>query len=78
MMSLNVDPYLINLLLSTIVGGQCFVFLFCQGTEGLHQGNLNTRDAISNTTKEVRYQIRLDPEGAAIFSFKRVGTGGEH
>ncbi len=54
------------------------VFLFRQGKEQPHQGNLNTRDAIPNTTKEVRYQIRLFPEGAAMLSFGRVGSGGEH
>jgi hypothetical protein len=38
---------------------------------------LNTRDAIPNTTKEVLYQIRLDPDEAAMLSFGRVGSGGE-
>jgi hypothetical protein len=38
---------------------------------------LNTRDAIPNTTKEVCYQIRLDPDGSAMLSFGRVGSGGE-
>ncbi len=42
-----------------ILGGQYLVFLLHQGTERPHQGNLNTRDAIPNTTKEVSYQIRL-------------------
>jgi hypothetical protein len=41
---------------------KCFVFLFCQGTEQPHQGDMNTRVAIPNTTKEVRYRIRLDTE----------------
>jgi hypothetical protein len=61
-----------------ILGGQCVVFLFHQGTEQLHRGNLNTRDYIPITTKEVRYQIRLDPDGAAMLSFGCVGSGGEH
>jgi hypothetical protein len=39
---------------------------------------LNTRDAIPNTTKEVHYQIRLDPEEAAMLSFGCEGSGGEH
>jgi hypothetical protein len=30
---------------------------------------LNTRDAIPNTTEEVCYQIRLDPDGAVMLSF---------
>jgi hypothetical protein len=30
---------------------------------------MNTRDAIPNTTKEVRYQIKLDPEGLRLLSF---------
>jgi hypothetical protein len=38
---------------------------------------LNTRDAIPNTTKEVRYQIRLEPVGVAMLSFGRAGGGGE-
>ncbi len=43
-----------------MLSGQCFVFLFCQGTERLHQGDVNTRLAIPNTTKEVRNRIILD------------------
>jgi hypothetical protein len=39
---------------------------------------LNTGDAIPNTTKEVCNQIRLDPEGAAMISFGRVGSGDKH
>jgi hypothetical protein len=39
------EPLLVNL-----VSGQCFVFLFRQGTEQLHQGDVNTREAIPNTT----------------------------
>jgi hypothetical protein len=46
--------YLINHLISTMLSGQYFVFLFHQGTERPHQGNMNTRAAIPNTTKEVR------------------------
>jgi hypothetical protein len=30
---------------------------------------MNTRDAIPNTTKEVCYQIKLDPEGFTLLSF---------
>jgi hypothetical protein len=74
----NFKHYIINHLLSMILGGQCFVFLFHQGTEQPHPGNLNTRDAIPNTAEEVRYQIRLEPKGAAMFSFGRLGGGGEH
>ncbi len=44
----------------------------------MQQGYLNKRDAIPNTTKKVCYQIRLDPDGAAMFSFGRAGSGGEH
>jgi hypothetical protein len=50
-----------------IISGLNFVFLFHQGTEQLHQGNMNTRVAIPNTSKEVRYQIRLDPVVATVF-----------
>jgi hypothetical protein len=46
--------YLINHLISMMLSGQCFVFLFRQGTERPHQGNVNTRVAIPSTTKEVR------------------------
>ena len=53
---LNITRYFINHLISTMLSGQCFVFLFCQGTEQPHQGNVNTREAIPNTTKEVRYE----------------------
>ncbi len=45
-----------------MLSGQCFVFLFHLGTEQPHQGNVNTRVAIPNTTKEVRNRIILDPE----------------
>ena len=38
---------------------------------------MNTRDAIPNTTKDVRYQIRLDPDGVAMLSFGCAGSGGE-
>jgi hypothetical protein len=34
-----------------------FVFLFRQGTDQPHQGDVNTREAIPNTTKRGRYQI---------------------
>ena len=38
---------------------------------------MNTRDAIPNTTKEVRYRIKLDPEGLMLLSFGRaVGVDG--
>ena len=43
----NVKRYLINHLLSTILGGQCFVFLFCQLTEQLHQGDMNNPTSMS-------------------------------
>jgi hypothetical protein len=45
-----------------MLSGPCFVFLSRQGTEQLHQGDVNTRVAIPNTTKEVRNRIMLDPE----------------
>jgi hypothetical protein len=38
---------------------------------------LNTRHAIPNTTKEVHYQIRLDPDGAVMLSFGCAGCGGD-
>ncbi len=38
---------------------------------------MNTRDAIPNTTKEVRYQIRIDPDGAVMLSFGHAGSRGE-
>jgi hypothetical protein len=44
-----------------MLSGQCFVFLFRQGTERPHQGDVNTRVANPNTTKEVRNRIMLDP-----------------
>jgi hypothetical protein len=31
-----------------------------------------TGDAIPNTTKEVRYRIKLDPEGLMLLSFGRA------
>ncbi len=58
-----------------MLSGQCFVFLFRRGTEQPHQGNVNTRAAIPNTTKEVRYQIMLDPEIPEHPSFV-YGDGG--
>ncbi len=51
---------------------------FLSGTEQPRQGNLNTRDDILNTTKEVRYQIRLDPDGVVMLSFGLAGGGGEY
>jgi hypothetical protein len=33
---------------------------------------MNTRDANPNTTEEVRYQIKLDPEGSTLLSFGRA------
>jgi hypothetical protein len=51
-----------------ILSGRYFVFLFRQGTEQSHQGNMNTRRvAIFNTTKEARYQIWLDPVFTTVF-----------
>ncbi len=38
---------------------------------------MNTRDAIPNTTKEVCYQIRIDPDGAVMLSFGHAGGRGE-
>ena len=38
---------------------------------------MNTRDAIPNTTKDICYQIRLDPDGAGMLSFGRAGGRGE-
>ena len=58
-----------------MLSGQCFVFLFRRGTERPHQCNLNTRVAIPNTTKEVHYQIVLDPEIPEHPSFV-YGDGG--
>jgi hypothetical protein len=46
-----------------------FCLFFHRGTEQPHQGNMNTRDAIPNTTKEVHYQIRLDPEKLTYLSY---------
>ncbi len=54
---------------------QCFVFLFRQGTERPHQGDVNTRVAIPNTSKEVRNRIMLDPEIPENPSFV-YGDGG--
>jgi hypothetical protein len=39
---------------------------------------MNTRDAIPNTTKEVRYQIKLDPEGLTLLSFGRADSVDGH
>jgi hypothetical protein len=58
-----------------MLSGQCFVFLFHQGTEQPHQDNVNTTVAIPNTTKEVRIRIRLDPEIPETPSFV-YGDGG--
>jgi hypothetical protein len=49
-----------------------------QGTEQPHQGDVNRRDAIHNTTEDVSYQIRLDLNGAAMLSFGCAGGRGEH
>ncbi len=54
---------------------RCFVFLFRQGTERPHQGDVNTRVAIPNTTEEVRNRIMLDPEMTENPSFV-YGVGG--
>ncbi len=35
---------------------------------------MNTRDAIPNTTKEVCYQIKLDPGGLMLLSFGRADS----
>ena len=56
--------------------GQCFVFLFHQGTERPHQGDVNTREAIPNTTEEVRYRIRLDLEILNHVSLTHGDSGG--
>ncbi len=58
-----------------MLSGQCFVFLFRQGTERPHQSNVNTRVAIPNTTKEVRNRIMLDLEIPENPSFV-YGDGG--
>jgi hypothetical protein len=58
-----------------MLSGQCFVFLFRQGTERPHQDDVNTRVAIPNTTKEVRNRIILDPEIPENSSFL-YGDGG--
>ncbi len=58
-----------------MLSGRCFVFLFRRGTEQLHQGDVNTRVAIPNTTEEVRNQIMLDPEIPEKPSFV-YGDGG--
>jgi hypothetical protein len=39
--------YLINYLLSMILGGRCFVFLFRQLTEQPHQGDMNNPTSMS-------------------------------
>jgi hypothetical protein len=67
--------YLINHLISMMLSGQCFVFLFRQGTERPHQGDVNTGVAIPNTTKQVRNRIMLDPEMIEQLSFL-YGDGG--
>jgi hypothetical protein len=72
---IKVKRYLINHLISMMLSGQCFVFLFRQGTEQPHQGDVNTRVAIPNTTKEVRNRIMLDPEIPENPSFV-YGEGG--
>jgi hypothetical protein len=59
-----------------MLSGQCFVFLFRQGTERPHQGDVNTRVAIPNTTEEVRNRIILDPEIPENPSFVYGDSGG--
>ena len=58
-----------------MLSGQCFVFLFRQGTERPHQGDVNAGVAIPNTTEEVRNRIMLDPEMIGQPSFA-YGDGG--
>ena len=41
------ERYLINHLLSTILGGGCFVVLFRQSTEQPHQGDMNNSTSMS-------------------------------
>ncbi len=67
--------YLIHHLISMMLSGQCFVFLFRQGTERPHKGDVNTKVAIPNTTKEVCNRIMLDPEIPEHPSFV-YGDGG--
>ncbi len=74
---LNVKRYLINHLISMMLSGRCCVFLFHQGTERPHQGDVNTRVAIPNTTKEIRNRIMLDPEMSENPSFVYGDGGGE-
>ena len=52
--TLNVKRYLINHLISTMLSGQCFVFLFCQLTEQPHQG-----DDMNNPTSTSRRQPNM-------------------
>ncbi len=58
-----------------MLSGQCFVFLFRQGTERPHQGDVNAGVAIPNTTEEVCNRIMLDPEMIGQPSFV-YGDGG--
>ncbi len=58
-----------------MLSGRCFVFLFRQGTEQPHQGDVITGVAIPNTTKEVHNRIMLDPEMTEHPSFV-YGDGG--
>jgi hypothetical protein len=60
-----------------MLSGQCFVFLFRQGTERPHQGDVNTRVAIPNTAEEVRNRIMLDPEipENPVFVYEDSGGG---
>jgi hypothetical protein len=58
-----------------MLSGQCFVFLFRQGTERPHQGDVNTRVDIPNTTEEVCNRIILDPQVPENPSFV-YGDGG--
>ncbi len=68
--------YLINHLISMMLSGQCFVFLFCQGTERPHQGDVKNGVAIPNTTEEVHNRIMLDPEMIEQPSFVYGDSGG--
>ena len=53
----HVKRYLINHLIFTMLSGQCFVFLFRQGTEWPYQGDVNTREAIPEKVEVGGYLI---------------------
>jgi hypothetical protein len=62
----NVKHYLINNLVSMSMGRRYFVFLFHQGTEQPHQGDVNNSTStnmlpIHKNKFQGRNQIRLDP-----------------